>query len=179
MDLKSSLAARTPSPSRFKSIAAGGTSLDSASAHYPAFADPDSDEHERLPPPIDPAVFRGVSEIRKCVDEASDLAVRASSGMSAAALGEFGVDWAQQGVGGAGTRNGRQAVLSPVRQHRLRVLAVARLAQAYRIDEIAASVAVMQGTTGLDDLAWRVLKHDPTNLDAVYVQFFHEKIPSR
>lgn len=37
----------------------------------------------------------------------------------------------------------------------------------------------MQGATGLDDIAQRVLKQDPSNLDAQYVHFFHEKIPSR
>ncbi|KDE07494.1 hypothetical protein MVLG_02169 [Microbotryum lychnidis-dioicae p1A1 Lamole] len=69
--------------------------------------------------------------------------------------------------------------MSAVRQHRLRVLAVSKLAEAYRIDEIAASVAIMQGATGLDDLAQRVLKQEPDNLDALYVHFHHEKIPSR
>jgi hypothetical protein len=50
-----------------------------------------------------------------------------------------------------------------------------------RADElgVAASVAVMQGSTSLEDLAQRVLKYDPTSLDAQYVHFFHEKIPSR
>lgn len=144
-----------------------------------------SDEDERLPPPIDPAAFRGVGEIRKLVDDASDLAVRAASGMSAAALGAFnpsssgmGSGGEQQGMGSLGG-SGRNAVMSPVRQHRLRALAVGKLAEAYKIDEIAASVCVMQSATGLDDLAQRVLKYEPESLDAQYVHFFHEKIPSR
>ncbi|ORY79273.1 hypothetical protein BCR35DRAFT_352714 [Leucosporidium creatinivorum] len=144
-----------------------------------------SDEDERLPPPIDPAAFRGVGEIRKLVDDASDLAVRAASGMSAAALGAFnpsssgmGSGGEQQGMGSLGG-SGRNATMSPVRQHRLRALAVGKLAEAYKIDEIAASVCVMQSATGLDDLAQRVLKYEPESLDAQYVHFFHEKIPSR
>lgn len=148
-----------------------------------------SDEDERLPPPIDPAVFRGVGEIRKLVDDASELAVRAASGMSAAALGAFnlsnsgmGSPAEQQGMGsvnGGGKGSGRDVAMSPVRQHRLRALAVGKLAEAYKIDEIAASVCVMQSATGLDDLAQRVLKYEPESLDAQYVHFFHEKIPSR
>lgn len=70
-------------------------------------------------------------------------------------------------------------MMSPVRQQRLRALAVGKLAEAYRIDEIAASVCVMQSSTGLDDLAQRVLRYDSANNDALYVQFFHDKIPSR
>lgn len=137
-----------------------------------------------LPPPIDPAVFRGVAAIRRLVDDASDLAVRAASGMSAAALGALNPNSAMTGGGGNAlgleqNAGGRNPAMSPIRQHRLRKLAVAKLAEAYRIDEIAASVAVMQGATGLDDLAVRVLKNDPDCADAQYVHFFHEKIPSR
>ncbi|KAK4058374.1 hypothetical protein OIO90_000532 [Microbotryomycetes sp. JL221] len=145
------------------------------------------DEERSIPPAVDPAAFRGVTEIRKLVDEAAELATRASSGLSAAALGSFngsllGGDGfggpgsgAQNGIGG----NGRNSTMSPVRQHRLRSLAVSKLAQAYAIDEIAASVCIMQSATGLDDLSQRVLKHDPSSTDAQYVHFFHEKIPSR
>lgn len=52
---------------------------------------------------------------------------------------------------------GRTATMSATRAHRLRALAVQRLAQAYRTDEIAASVMVMQGATSLDDIGQRVL----------------------
>lgn len=138
------------------------------------------------------AVFRGVSEIRKLVDDASDLAVRAASGLSAAALGALNIangmgsslggnnnSGMDQSGGGGNGPGGRNAAMSPLRQHKLRSLAVSKLAEAYRIDEIAASVAVMQGSTGLDDLALKVLKYEPDSLDARYVHFFHEKIPSR
>lgn len=118
------------------------------------------------------------------MDEASDLAVRAASGLSAAALGALspltssGGSLAQQ-LGMEMNDRGRGGVMSATRQHRLRVMAVNKLADAYRIDEIAASVAVMQGATALDDIADKVLKHDPSNPEALYVHFFHEKIPSR
>ncbi|KAI5481574.1 hypothetical protein MNV49_002800 [Pseudohyphozyma bogoriensis] len=139
------------------------------------------DEEDRLPPPIDPAVFRGVAAIRRLVDDAADLAVRAASGMSAAALGalNMGSGMGNGPLGNDGTQGGRNVPMSPIRQHRLRLLAVSKLADAYRIDEIAASVAVMQGATGLDDLAQRVMRHEPDSADAQYVNFFHEKIPSR
>jgi hypothetical protein len=38
---------------------------------------------------------------------------------------------------------------------------------------------MMQGSTGLEKVAVPVLKQDPTHADAKYVNFFHEKIPSR
>jgi hypothetical protein len=54
--------------------------------------------------------------------------------------------------------NGRNVNISPTRIHRLRTLAVQKLAEAYKIDEIAASVMVMQNGTVFDDIAERVLK---------------------
>jgi hypothetical protein len=57
--------------------------------------------------------------------------------------------------------------------------AATKLSQAYHLDEIAASVVMMQGATTLDDLASLVLQRDATDLNAMYVNFFHEKIPSR
>lgn len=121
------------------------------------------------PPPIDPGVFRSVTHIRRLIDEASELSVRASSGLSAAALGSMrgGSGYNQSpwalahslGFGGYGeTNNGRNVAMSAMRIHRLRVLAVQKLAAAYRADEIASSVMVMQGGSVFDDIAERVLK---------------------
>lgn len=147
------------------------------------------------PPPIDPGVFRSVTTIRRLIDEASDLAVRAASGLSSTALnnlrttgsglyGYSGNSWGgghSLGINALGEQagNGRNTAMSAMRIHRLRALAVQRLAAAYKLDEIAASVMVMQGASALDDIAERVLKSDPTDPDARYVNFFHEKIPSR
>lgn len=129
-----------------------------------------------LPRPIDPAVFYDLLKIRRLVDEATDLAVRAASGMvslksldnshHANALG--------LGIGGA-----NQPKLSAERKHKLREQAAQKLARAYRLDEIACSVATMQSASSLEDVASLVLKRDPDNVDAKYVHFFHEKIPSR
>ena len=66
----------------------------------------------------------------------------------------FGIN--PQGNSGSG---GRTVAMSAMRLHRLRVLAVQKLAQAYKADEIASSVMVMQGGSVFDDLAERVLKH--------------------
>jgi hypothetical protein len=163
-----------------------------------------------IPPPIDPGVFRSVTSIRKLIDEAAELSVRATSGLSAAALGSL------RGTSSGGTNSpwataqslglnpmadncgGRNVAMSAMRVHRLRALAVQKLAQAYKADEIASSVMVMQGGSVFDDVAERVLKvgahHSPSELgspnseqcyldpkdpDARYVHFFHEKIPSR
>ncbi|KAI0640210.1 hypothetical protein C8Q77DRAFT_1085341 [Trametes polyzona] len=142
------------------------------------------------PPPIDPGVFRSVTHIRRLIDEAAELSVRASSGLSAAALGSMrggpgisGNAWATAqslGLNPLGdSGNGRNVAMSAMRVHRLRALAVQKLAAAYKTDEIASSVMVMQGGSVFDDIAERVLKVDPTDVDAQYVHFFHEKIPSR
>ena len=48
--------------------------------------------------------------------------------------------------------------MSAMRVHRLRALAVQKLAAAYKADEIASSVMVMQGGSVFDDIAERVLK---------------------
>ena len=128
---------------------------------------------QAAPPPIDPGVFRSVTSIRQLIDEAAELAVRASCGLSAAALGNMrgnglsslsGSSWqaAQtlgiNPLGDYGGGNGRNVTMSANRVHRLRVLAVEKLAAAYKADEIASSVMVMQGGSVFDDLAERVLK---------------------
>ncbi|KAJ7903439.1 hypothetical protein B0H14DRAFT_3103527 [Mycena olivaceomarginata] len=146
------------------------------------------------PPPIDPGVFRNVTSIRRLIDEAAELSVRASSGLSAAELNmmrssspsmnspysNYNSPWAglMPNAGGGGS-GGRNVAMSAMRIHRLRALAVQKLAAAYSADEIASSVMVMQGGSVFDDLAERVLKVDPNDADARYVHFFHEKIPSR
>ncbi|KAG8869580.1 hypothetical protein FRB97_001023 [Tulasnella sp. 331] len=153
---------------------------------------------EPLPPPIDPGVFSSVIGIRKLIDEAEDLVLRVTSGMSGAAMNSMSANLNAftngmspsakatamalgLGVGPSGEvlSGGRTPAMSATRAHKLRVLAVHKVADAYRIDEIIASVMVMQGASALDDLAERVLKTEPRNADAKYVHFFHEKIPVR
>ncbi len=139
----------------------------------PAFPTPQPGK--AVPPPIDPGVFRNVTSIRKLIDEAAELSVRASSGLSAAALGALrnggssmnlsGSSWsAVQSLGinpmgdFSNVNGGRNSSMSPAMVHRLRVLAVQKLAEAYKLDEIASSVMVMQGGSVFDDIAERVLK---------------------
>lgn len=124
------------------------------------------------PPPIDPGVFRSVTSIRRLIDEAAELSVRASSGLSAVALGSIrgggalnmnSSPWATaQSLGlnpmGETAGGGRNVAMSAMRVHRLRALSVQKLAQAYKADEIASSVMVMQGGSVFDDVAERVLK---------------------
>jgi hypothetical protein len=88
------------------------------------------------------------------------------SGGSAAALG--------LGLGGGGN-----AKLSKERKHRMREHATQKLSHAYHLDEIAASVATMQSASALEDVARFVLQRNENDVDAKYVHFFHEKIPSR
>jgi hypothetical protein len=106
--------------------------------------------------------------IRQLIDEAAELSVRASSGLSAVELGTMrggsglhGNPWATAqslGLNSISNGGGRNVGMSAMRIHRLRALAVQKLAQAYKADEIASSVMVMQGGSVFDDVAERVLK---------------------
>lgn len=124
-------------------------------------------------PLIDPGVFRNVTTIRRLVDEAAELSVRASSGLSSTSLGSMrngggNGSWAAAhvlGLDGQGSMgSGRNATMSAIRIHRLRVLSVQKLAAAYKADEIATSVIVMQGGSVFDDIAERVLRHGMAGL---------------
>ena len=107
--------------------------------------------------------------------------MRASSGLSAAALGSMSrgsafnqSPWSlahSLGLAGVADNNGRNIVMSAMRVHRLRALAVQKLAAAYKADEIASSVMVMQGGSVFDNIAERVLKfgtYGPISLSAWY-----------
>ncbi|KAF8206340.1 hypothetical protein K438DRAFT_1817027 [Mycena galopus ATCC 62051] len=181
-----------PDSPRAPSLSASVTFSASSGNLPPPFPVPEPGKP--TPPPIDPGVFRNVTSIRRLIDEAAELSVRASSGLSAAELNmmrssspsmnspysNYNSPWAGliPGTGGGGG-GGRNVAMSAMRIHRLRALAVQKLAAAYSADEIASSVMVMQGGSVFDDLAERVLKGDPNDADARYVHFFHEKIPSR
>lgn len=146
------------------------------------------------PQPIDPAIFFDLVKIRRLVDDATSLAVRAANGTTSAALSAsskgntgtgllggseaelLGISAAKGGGGGgvAGT-----AKLSRERKYRMREHASQKLSQAYHLDEIASSVAMMQAASALEEVAKLVLQRNPSDPDASYVHFFHEKIPSR
>lgn len=135
------------------------------------------------PHPIDPAVFYDLVKIRKAVDEATNLAVRATSGLTSAALSNS-LNGGNSLLGsaaalGIGYGAGGNSKLSRERKHRMRELATSKLSHAYHLDEIAASVATMQSASTLEDVAHLVLQRNPNDVDAKYVHFFHEKIPSR
>ena len=120
------------------------------------------------------------------MEEATNLAVRATNGTTLSALstslnagnGLFGGGGAAAlglGIGGGGGN----AKLSRERRHRMRELATQKLSEAYILDEIATSVATMQSASSLEDVAKLVLQRNNNDTDAKYVHFFHEKIPSR
>ncbi|KAJ4424073.1 hypothetical protein N0V82_001320 [Gnomoniopsis sp. IMI 355080] len=129
-----------------------------------------------LPRPIDPAVFYDLLKIRRLVDDSTDLSVRAASGLVSLKSLDNSHHANALGLGLSGAN---QPKLSAERKHKLREQATQKLARAYRLDEIACSVATMQSASSLEDVASLVLKRDVDNLNAKYVHFFHEKIPSR
>lgn len=122
---------------------------------------------------IDPAVFYDIVKIRRAVDEATEDAVRASTGLSMSQSNSSLGRLDPYGGGGVGPKMSRERI------HKIRQKAVKLLAKAYALDEVAASVATMQSTSSLEDVAQHVLKRDKTDHDAKYVHFYHEKIPSR
>ncbi|KAL7627860.1 hypothetical protein AAE478_002055 [Parahypoxylon ruwenzoriense] len=134
-----------------------------------------------LPRPVDPAVFYDLVKIRQLVDGATDLAVRAANGVASSALSNSlagGAAHHMQALG-LGFSNNGGAKLSPERRFRMREQATQKLSRAYHLDEIASSVATMQSTSTLENVAGLVLQRSPNDPDANYVHFFHEKIPSR
>lgn len=117
------------------------------------------------PPAVVPAVWFDLVKIRRLVDEATQLAVDAAG---------HGIFEPQ------GSRGGRPSSGPSQRLRQLwREKACQKLASAYRLDEIACSVACTQGSSALDDVGELVLRQKPDDPDAKYVQFFHEKVPSR
>ncbi|KAF2484340.1 hypothetical protein BDY17DRAFT_323202 [Neohortaea acidophila] len=141
----------------------------------PEILDSLAHQNYTMPAPrlVDPAVFYDVVKIRRAVDEASQDSVRASTGLSNTAMNNSRTDFYGTGGGGPGTQ------LSKERIFKIRQKAVKLLAKAFTLDEVAASVATMQATSTVEDVGNHVLKREPANLDAKYVHFFHEKIPSR
>ena len=131
-------------------------------------------------------MFFDIIKIRRLVEDATDLAVRAANGTTSSVLGSSmnassgilgGGSAAALGLGHGG--NVPTAKLSRERKHRMRDLATQKLSRAYHLDEIASSVATMQGASSLEEVAKFVLQRKPNDCDARYVHFFHEKIPSR
>ncbi|KAI7097436.1 hypothetical protein KC339_g9692 [Hortaea werneckii] len=139
----------------------------------PEILDSLAHQNYTMPAPrlVDPAVFYDVVKIRKAVDEAAQDSVRASTGISNAAMN------GRMDYFGAGGGPGSQ--LSKERIFKIRQKAVKLLSKAFATDEVAASVATMQATSTVEDVGQHVLKREPNNVDAKYVHFFHEKIPSR
>lgn len=138
------------------------------------------------PQPIDPAVFFDLVKIRRLIEDATSLAVRAANGTTSASLntslnaGNGMLNGADAEILGIGSnRGGGNAKLSRERKHRMREHATQKLSHAYHLDEIAASVATMQSASALEDVAKHVLQRKDDDPDAKYVHFFHEKIPSR
>ena len=131
------------------------------------------------PRQTEPGILFDLVKIRRLVDEAADLAVRAQNGTASSAL--HAENSRLEAALGLNTRGGAggNARLSPERRYRMREMATAKLSQAYRLDEIAASVCMMQSASALENVASLVLQRTPNSTDAKYVHFFHERIPSR
>ncbi|KAI9801977.1 MAG: hypothetical protein M1825_003032 [Sarcosagium campestre] len=144
--------------------------------------------HAPRPRPIEPALFFDLLKIRRLVEEATTLAVRAITGVTAAELSNSranvnnvagGMNVLSLGLALGGSSGAGNARLSSERKHRMRELATQKLSMAYHLDELSASVATMQCTSSLEEVAKLVLRRSVADCDAKYVHFFHEKIPSR
>ncbi|KAL4730535.1 hypothetical protein ACLX1H_002571 [Fusarium chlamydosporum] len=133
------------------------------------------------PRPIDPAVLFDLLKIRRLVDEATNLAVRAASDIASPVLtnvhGGLPGSSSMSALGMTGPGHGMK--LSHKRKSQMREQASQKLSRAYHLDEIACSVATMQGASTIEEIGAVVLQRNPQDPDAKYVHFFHEKIPSR
>ncbi|KAH7163119.1 hypothetical protein B0J13DRAFT_634323 [Dactylonectria estremocensis] len=125
------------------------------------------------PRPNDPALLFDLVKIRRLIDEATNLAVRAAGDIASPILTSVNGGLPVAGTGGHGGK------LSRERRFRMREQASQKLGRAYRLDEIACSVATMQGASPLEEVGGLVLHRNPDDPDAKYVHFFHEKIPTR
>ncbi|KAK2071761.1 hypothetical protein P8C59_006160 [Phyllachora maydis] len=117
------------------------------------------------PRPIDPTVFFELVKIRRLVDEATELAVRAATD-STASTADILPASLHQYFGRSGFSSGNQPKLSRERKYRMRDQATQKLSKAYHLDEIACSVATMQSTSALEDVASLVLQRKADHTDA-------------
>ncbi|KOS16783.1 hypothetical protein ESCO_004699 [Escovopsis weberi] len=137
-----------------------------------------------LPRPVDSGCLFDILKVRRLFEEATSLAVRAASDIASPMLTNVNAGFRDpEAMGcllmGAPPAAPHGARLSKERKFRMREQACQKLARAYRLDEIACSVATMQGASPLEDIGKLVLQRSPADPDARYVDFFHEKIPSR
>jgi hypothetical protein len=109
---------------------------------------------------IDPSVFYDIVKIRKAVDEASQDSVRASNGV-ATNPNNNGGRMDMFGAPGGG------APLSKERIFKIRQKAVRLLGEAFKLDEVAASVATMQATSTVEDVGAHVFRREPNDLGAL------------
>ena len=109
---------------------------------------------------IDPSVFYDIVKIRKAVDEASQESVRASNGV-ATNPNNNGGRMDMFGAPGGGTQ------LSKERVFKIRQKAVRLLGEAFKLDEVAASVATMQATSTVEDVGAHVLRREPNSTGAL------------
>lgn len=138
------------------------------------------------PRPVDPAVLLTLLKIRRLVEEATNLAVRAASTIASPTLTStsgslpgYSALYTLHTAAGPGIPAYR-ARLSKERKFRMREHACQKLGKSYRLDELACGFAVAQPTQGsspLAEIAELVLGHNPKDLHARYVHIFHQKGP--
>ncbi|KFX92726.1 hypothetical protein V490_05210 [Pseudogymnoascus sp. VKM F-3557] len=146
-----------------------------------------------LPPPraIDPALFFDLVNIRKLVEEATDLSVRATAGIATSALSTpftraqslKGSGAERMGLGlGLYSSSGTDTELSPKRKLQMRSQATQKLSRAYQLDELSSSLVTTQGASILESVAEQVIGNPRENIDPLdgkYVHYFHEKIDTK
>ena len=134
------------------------------------------------PRPIDTAVMFDMAKIRRLVDEATNLAVRATSDIPSPVLtsihdGLSGISGLKTWGAGGSVHGGK---MSKGRKFRMREQASQILARAYRLDETATSALVIQGSSiPVRQAGELVLQRNPKDCEASYVNFFHERVLRR
>merc|ERR1712000_77418 len=102
------------------------------------------------PRPIDVASLYDLVKVRRLVDDATTLAVKAASDVVSSTLTNVNGQGGNSAFGFDMHPGHGQTKLSRERKFRMREQASQKLARAYRLDKIACSVATMQGASPLD-----------------------------
>ncbi|KAK0392677.1 hypothetical protein NLU13_2172 [Sarocladium strictum] len=127
---------------------------------------------------IDPAVVYDAVKIRRLVEEATVLAIQASSEVALPKLSSVSRDLASSVIEhNWGAPKGHNTKLSAERRFRMREQAIQKLARAYRLNEMAATIASSKHLVSFNHLTEMVIQRKPEDPDASYVHLFHEKVP--
>ncbi|PHH81678.1 hypothetical protein CDD82_211 [Ophiocordyceps australis] len=129
------------------------------------------------PRPIHPGVLFDIIKVRKAIEESVTLAIKAAHDFVPKTL-SAATDDVPTSLKAFDPIRGSENVIrmTPDRRFRMRELASQKLASAYRIDEIAASLLTLHCYSHVEKITGLVLDRIPQDAEVKYAHFFHEEI---